>query len=160
MDRFPTRNFRVACNQIRETSRPAPGQLEDNAAIIRAIHIVDVRGEKFEVEFIRETAEMTAGKRVEAHRHLPQRTRCQTARFHFAINQGEDVFSLGAVLEIFRVHDPIRSILPKNDRRAVHITVVVVEAGKDQTLHEVIFQGFREYRPNVCNRRIAQRRNA
>ncbi len=62
----------ITRNEVGEAARAKTRELEHNAAIVRAVHILDVRGKQFEIELVGEAGQVAVGELVTAHRYFLQ----------------------------------------------------------------------------------------
>ena len=56
VDPFPSRDFGVAGDQIGKSAQAKARELEDDAAIVGIVHVLDVRREQFEGEIVGQAA--------------------------------------------------------------------------------------------------------
>src|SRR5262245_480394 len=94
VDGLPARVLGVACNKIREAPRAASRQLQDDAAVVRAVHVLDVRREELEIEFVGEAGERATGQLVEPHGESSQRISGVATTGDLAVDHGENAFGL------------------------------------------------------------------
>src|SRR5437762_3213920 len=91
IDRVPSRSFSIARYQISEARGIEAGQSEDDTAVVRGIHVVNVGREKFKREGIREAIQESRFHRVHAYRLAAERTARSLATGHFSRNDVENL---------------------------------------------------------------------
>src|ERR1700728_3656517 len=114
-DGFPTVILRIAGDQIRETARAASCHFYDDAAIVRAVHVLDMRRKQLEIKIVGEAREMTLCELIETDRKARQWCRCSAPELLLLVNKGKHPLRLSTVFIVFRVHYPVRPVLPQDD---------------------------------------------
>src|SRR5260370_13942108 len=85
-DGLPALHFGVSGDEIRKSAWAAPGDFEDNAAVVGGAHIVRVRGEQFKVEIGGEPGESTIREPVEPNGDPSQGMGRSASRLLFTVD--------------------------------------------------------------------------